>query len=138
MARFAAFCLDRLMFENERSLLVRVAGDANAIPCCGRSKLLADESAMRVMAIRTLHQAFFHTMMKRHIELRFFVQMAAVELRLLLDQQKLLRARMMGGMATQAAQVVFAMSGARKIRLVLARRMAIQAARAAMPRKKQS
>lgn len=31
VARFAAFGLDRLMFENERSLFIRVAGKANRV-----------------------------------------------------------------------------------------------------------
>ena len=32
VARFAAFCLDWLMLEDERPLLIHVAGEANGIP----------------------------------------------------------------------------------------------------------
>lgn len=78
MTRFAAFRLDRLVLENEGSLLVGVARKANGIPRCSRPKLLPDEASMGVMTIRALHQAFLHTMVERHIKLCFLVQMAGV------------------------------------------------------------
>ena len=86
MARFATFRLHCWMFENEGSLLVHVAREADAIPRCRRSKLSADEPAMRVMAVRAVHEAFLDAMVEGHIELRLLVLVAAVaELRLCLD-----------------------------------------------------
>lgn len=86
MTRLAAFCLYRLMFENEGSLLVGVACEADSIPRRRRSKLLPDEPSMGVMTIRALHQSFFHPMVERHIELRLHLQVACVaEFRLSFD-----------------------------------------------------
>lgn len=78
MARFAAFCLDRLMFENEGPLLVGVAGKADRIPRRRGPKLLPDETSMRVMAIRALHQSFLDPVVEGHVELRLHLQMAGV------------------------------------------------------------
>jgi len=70
MARFAAFCLAPWMFEDEWSLLVHVARVADGVSRRSRAQLLADESSVRVMAIRALYQAFLDAMVERHIELR--------------------------------------------------------------------
>lgn len=83
MARFAAFCLDCWMLENERSLLVHVTRKADGVPRCGRAQLLADESSVGVVAIGALNKAFLNAMVERHIELRLHLEVARVaELRL--------------------------------------------------------
>ena len=80
------------------------------------------------MAIRTLDKSFLHAMMEGHIELRFLVQMTAVaEFRLCFHQEKVIGAGTMRGMTTQAAQVVFAVCRARKVRVILPGGMALQA-----------
>ena len=128
MARFAAFRLDRLMFEYERSLFVRVARVADRISRCRRAQLLADEPAVRVMAIRALHESFLHPMVEGHIELRLLVEMTAVaELGLCFHQEKVIRAGMMRGMTTQTAQVVLTVSRARDVRVILPGSVALQA-----------
>ena len=60
MARNATLCLDRLVFENEWSLLVDVASKADRILSRRGAQLLSDETTMRVMTIHALHQSFFH------------------------------------------------------------------------------
>ncbi len=83
MARFTAFCLDRLVFEDEWALLVGVAREADGIPRSRRPKLFPDETSMRVMTVRALNQPFLDTVVEGHVELRLHLQMAGVaELRL--------------------------------------------------------
>jgi hypothetical protein len=73
MARLATFGLGTLMLENEWPLLVGVAGEADAVPRGCGPQLLADKSTMWIVAIRALHEAFFHAMVKGHVELRLLV-----------------------------------------------------------------
>jgi hypothetical protein len=52
---------------------------------------------MWVVTIRALHKSFFHPVMKRHIELRFHLQMAGVaKLRLRFHEQELICVGVMG------------------------------------------
>lgn len=91
MARLAALWLVGLMFENEGPLLVGVAREADRIPRSRRPKLLPDESAMSVMAIRAFDQPFFDTVVEGHVELRFHLQVAGVaELGLCFHEQELI------------------------------------------------
>ena len=128
MARNATLCLDRLVFENEWSLLVDVASKADRILSRRGAQLLSDETTMRVMTIHALHQSFFHPVMKRHIELGLHLQVAGVaKPRLSFDQQELIRHSLVGRMATQAAQVILAMCRARKVRVIFAGAVAFKA-----------
>lgn len=52
---YATLGLDRQMLEDKRSLLIRVACEADRIPGGRRAKLLADESAMGVVTVGTLN-----------------------------------------------------------------------------------
>lgn len=70
VARFTALGLDGLVLENEWSLLVHMACEADSIPRRGRSQLLPYESSMGIMTIRALHQSFLDTMVEGHVELR--------------------------------------------------------------------
>jgi NAD(P)-dependent dehydrogenase (short-subunit alcohol dehydrogenase family) len=81
------------------------------------------------MAIRALHQSFFHPMMERHVELRLHVDVARVaEFRLSLGQQELIGQSLVGRMAAEAAEVILAMRRARKVRVILAGAVAHKAA----------
>ena len=65
------------------------------------------ECAMRVVAVRTLHEALIHTMLGRHLELGADGGVARVtKLALFLGQQKLRCGRMVDGVATGAGHVV--------------------------------
>ncbi len=78
MAGHAALCLDRLVLEHKRSLLIRMARVADRIPRCRRAQLLANKPTMGIVAIGTLNKSFFHTMVEGHIELRLDLLMAGV------------------------------------------------------------
>jgi len=78
MAGHAALCLDRLMLEHKRSLLISMARVANRIPRCRRAQLLANEPTMGIVTIGALNKSFFHAMVERHIELRLDLLMAGV------------------------------------------------------------
>jgi hypothetical protein len=73
MARLASFYLDDCVFENKWPLLVDVARKTDGVPRRRRSKLFPDETSVRVMAIRALHQSFFHAVVKGHVELCLLV-----------------------------------------------------------------
>jgi hypothetical protein len=104
MAGHATFGLDRLMLEDERSLLIRVAGVADFVACCCGAELLADKSTVRIVAIGTLDESFFHPVVKGHVELWLDLLMAAVtEGRLSLGQKELISRRVMGRVAAQTA-----------------------------------
>ena len=75
------------MLEDKRSLLIRVACEADRIPSGRGAKLLADEPAMGIVTIGTLNEPFFHAMVERHVELRLDLLMAGVaKIRLSFDQ----------------------------------------------------
>jgi len=90
MARFAALGLVGLMFENEGSLLVDVASETDSIPRSRRPKLLSNEAAVGVVAIRALDKPFLDPVVEGHVELRLHLQVAGVaELRLCFHEQEL-------------------------------------------------
>jgi len=78
MAGHAPLCLDRLVLEHKRSLLICMARVANRIPRCRRPQLLANEPTVGIVTIGALNKSFFHAMVERHIELRFDLLMAGV------------------------------------------------------------
>ena len=97
MACFAAFCLDRLVLEDEGSLLVGVAREADSIPRRRRPKLLPDEPSMGVMAVRALNKSFLDPVVEGHVELRLHLKVAGVaELRLCFHQQEVIRGGVVG------------------------------------------
>ena len=96
MAGLATIHLYRLVFEYKRSLLVRVASEANRILTGRSANLMGPHCAVRVMAIGALDQAFIHSMVEWHIELSFLRKMARVaELGLGFHQQEFVCFRMM-------------------------------------------
>src|SRR5262249_29077507 len=69
----AAFDLHGFVFIHERSRFVRMAFETNLILRSRSPQLPRKESAMRVMTIGALHQAFVHSMMERPVELLILV-----------------------------------------------------------------
>jgi len=69
VTRDAPLGLQRRMLENKRSLLVCVTLDASRVGAGRQSRLLELETAVRVVAITTLHRAFQHFVMERQVEL---------------------------------------------------------------------
>lgn len=105
-----------------------MACEADRVSCRRRPKLFPNESTMRIVAIRTLHQSLFHAVMEGHIELRLHFHVAAVaEIRLSFGKQELIRFSLMRRMATQTAQIILAMRRSREIRMVLPRTVTFQA-----------
>src|SRR5271155_3831967 len=78
MAGLATIHLYRLVLEYKRSLLVRVAREANRILRRGSPHLMRPHSAVRIVAISALDEAFIYSMVERHIELSFLRQMARI------------------------------------------------------------
>ena len=68
MTSHATFRLHRRVFVSKRTLLVSVTLDASGVAAGGKSGLLEFKTAMRVVAITTLHRAFENLMMERHIK----------------------------------------------------------------------
>ena len=66
------------MLENERTLLIGMAGETDGIQCGRGSHLLWSNRAVDVVAVRALHQAFIHAMVEGHLELGLLLQMAGV------------------------------------------------------------
>ena len=71
------------MFKRERPGFIGMAPKADLILRCRRTKLMRQETTVRIVAVTARNQAFIHAMMDRPRELRHFVQMTAItELRL--------------------------------------------------------
>src|SRR5215813_8161292 len=129
MASYATLCLDRLVLKYERPLFVNMACETDVVSPCRRAQLLADEPTMRVVTIRTLNCSLFHSMVERHVELRFdFLVTAVTQSGLSLSQQKLILDSVMSRVATQTAQIALAMGRTREVYVISARRVAFQAA----------
>ncbi len=108
----ASIHFDRLVFEYEWPLLVGVTLEANSVLCGIRAHLLRFHSAVNIVAIAALDQAFVHPMMEGHVELGLLLEMASVaELRLRFLQQEFVRLRMVRGVAGGAADVVLGVLG---------------------------
>ena len=84
----AAFCLDRRMLVNKRTLLVDVALYTGGVGPRGQARLLEFKTAMRIVAVAALHGAFEHLVMERQIELVLRLAVAVqTELRLAVPKQ---------------------------------------------------
>jgi hypothetical protein len=70
MAGGAAFYLQRGVFEDKRTLLIRVALEAGGIRSGGQPDLFLFEATVWIVAIAALHHPFEHSVMKRPGELR--------------------------------------------------------------------
>src|SRR5215467_7275269 len=106
------------MFKDKGPGLVGVAFEADRVVGRSRSQLSRYEAAVRVMAVRALHQSLVYAVVVSPRELLTHFQVAAVtELRLLLFHQLLVFLWMMGIVAVRAPDVVLQMCGPAKIRM---------------------
>lgn len=129
MAADTAFRLHRQVLVNERSTLVGVAFETHLVLRRARSELPRHESAVLVVAIGALNQAFVDPVVEGTCELRTCLRVAGIaKLRLIHGQQAALRFGMVGGMAAQAAYIVFRVGGAQEVGMLIAVVVATQAA----------
>ena len=121
MAGHAAFGLDRGVLEDEGTALIDVAGEADGVLGGGGAKLRLAESAMGIVAIGALHEAFVDAVMHGHIELSLVFEMAAIaELGLFFGEKEFRVLGVMNGMAVEAVHIIVSVLGALKIHLLLA------------------
>src|SRR5690348_5014559 len=121
MAGHAAFGLNRFMLEDEGAALVHVAGEADGVLGSGGAKLRLAESAMGIVAIGALHEAFVDAMVHGHIELGLVLEMAAIaELGLFFREKEFRVLGVVDGMAVETVHIVVSMLGTLKIHLLLA------------------
>jgi hypothetical protein len=78
MAGLATIYLYRLVFEDKRPLLVRVARKANRILRRGSAHLVGPHCAVRIVAVGALDEAFIYSMVEWHVELGLLRKMARV------------------------------------------------------------
>lgn len=128
VAAHTAFGFDRDMLEDKWALLVRMAAIANRLLVCGSAQLTVQESAVRIVAIGALDQAFVYAVMKGFRKIGPPFQVAAVtERRLLFLQQQQVIFRMVLRVAAQAGDAIQVMYRALKIGVFLAVLMAREA-----------
>jgi hypothetical protein len=109
--------------------LVRVAREANRILRRRGSQLARQETAVRIVAIAALHQAFVHAMMERLGKRRFHFAVAVVaKLRLRILHQVRNVFGMVRRMAIHAAHIVLQMLRPQEVAVIFSHRMAGQAA----------
>ena len=110
MARLASIDLHRLVFENKRTLLVRMALEADRILRGGSPHLVWFHRAMDIVAIAALDQPFVYPMMERHVELCFLLEVAPIaKLGLRLNEQKIRFFTVVRRMAGNATDAIFGM-----------------------------
>jgi len=125
----ATLNLHRFMLENERSLLVGVAGVADSVLGRRRPYLLGPDCAVHVMTIGALNQTFVHAMVKGHLKLGFLLQMAGIAKRgLLFYEKEVLRLRMVRRVAGDATNIVLTVRGIDSTHVLSAARVACQTA----------
>lgn len=103
----AAFHLHRFVLVDEWSLFVRVALKADEVLRGRGTQLSGEKPAVRIVAVRALHQSFIDTVMERSSELLLGFQVAAVtKQRLLFFHEELALFGMVRVVAIRAANVV--------------------------------
>jgi hypothetical protein len=124
----ASFDFHRLVFEDERPLLVDVALEAHGVLRGRGAQLACEESTVWIMAVTALHQSFVNAMMKSAVELLLHLQMAAVaEQWLFFLHEKRPIFAVMRAVAIRAGNVVLQMRGTPIIGVFLAILMASEA-----------
>ena len=130
MAGRAAFYLHDLVFIHERSRFVRVTLETNLVLRSRSPQLPGQESAMRIVAIGALHQAFVHSMVEWPVELLVLVEMAAVAQRRLLSlEQEVFFFCMVRIVTIRTAYSVLQVYRPREVAVLLAILVAIQTTR---------
>jgi hypothetical protein len=96
-----------------------VALGADRIHLCRRAKIFLFECAVRIVAVCALHQAFFHLVMERHVELRLGIGVALeAEFRLSNPEKLFLVFAAMDAVAAYATHIVLAVRRAFEIRML--------------------
>ena len=112
----ATLRLHHKVFIGKRPCCLAVAFRADRIHLSRCAQVLPVKGPVRVVAIRALHQALFHLVMERHVELRLGIRVALkTKLGLLKFQQLLSALAMVNTVAAGAAHVVLTMCRAFKI-----------------------
>src|SRR6202162_3172342 len=127
VASLASLSLDRFVLEDERSTLVAMALQANHILIRGRSKLAISQRAVRIVAIGTLDQPFFHAMMERLLEIRSLFYVARKAQRRLLLYQQIFQRGVVHGVTGGAGDAVLVVGGTHELALLRIRLVAGQA-----------
>ena len=84
--------LDRSMFVDKRTLLVRVTLDTSRVGTGRQPRLLEFKTAVRIVTIAALHRSFQHFVMERQIELVLgFTMTTQTKLRFAVPQQAQIR-----------------------------------------------
>jgi hypothetical protein len=130
VAGLAAINFHRLMLEHKRSLLVCVAREADLILRRRGAHLLRPHRAVRIVAVRALHQALVHAVVERHVEFRLLRQVAGIaELGLGLHQHEIRVLPVVRRMAGNATDLVLGMFGVDGVHMLSAAGVAAQATR---------
>ncbi|MGC1619094.1 MAG: hypothetical protein WA765_11465 [Candidatus Acidiferrum sp.] len=130
MARLASIDLYGSVLVYKRSLFVDVTFEADGVLRRGSPHLLGAHRTVHVVTITALHQPFIHSMMERHFELSFLLEMACeAKLGLGLDEQKLRFFCVVGRMAGNAADVILRVDRVDDVHVLRAAGMTGQAAR---------
>lgn len=116
MARGAALGLDGGVLVNERPGGLDVTFSTDSVLCRADAELLRLESAVRIMAVTTAHQAFVYSVVKWLRKSRFHVRVAGIaKLWLRYLEKALLRRKLMHTVAGVATYLCFAVGGTLKI-----------------------
>jgi len=130
MAGRASFDFHRLVLEDEWSLLIGMAREADSILRRRGPDLFRSDGAVHVVTIRTLNQTFIHAMVEGHLELGLLLQVAGVtKLRLRFHQQKFFGLRMVRRMAGDTTDVVLRVYRVDGVHVLSAAGVAAQTAR---------
>ena len=125
----AAFGFYRRVLEGKRPGFVGVAVETELILRGRGAQLMRKEPAVRVVAIAAGHKTFIHFVVEWLGEIRLYIKMAGVaKLRLRSFKQLGLHFGRVNGMAINATDIVLYVLRAQKVRVLLAKFMAAQAA----------
>ena len=129
VAGYAAFGLYGRVLEGKWPGFVSVAIEAELVLRVGGPQLMRKEPTVRVVAIAAGQKPFIHFVMEWLGEIRFDIKVAGVaKLRLLHFQEPGLYFWRVNGMAINAADIILYVLRAQKVRVLLAKFMAAQAA----------
>lgn len=119
MAERTAFSLDRRVLINEWSNRIHVAFGADRILGCTQAQQFGLKSAVWVMTVSALNQAFVNSVMERLHKCRLDVRVALITERWFFRlEQSCLGLRFVNAMAVGAADQGLAMRGSLKVRVI--------------------
>ena len=110
--------LHRGMLVNERPTRLRVALSADRILICRGLQVVVSEGAVRIVAVRALHEAFIHPVVEGHIEGRLDVCVALKAKDRLFDlEQNSLGRSLMHGVASETAHIGLGVGRSKEVRM---------------------